>query len=197
MRIISGLAGGIRLKPPEDRNIRPTEDRVKESLFGTLGDLTGKIVIDLFSGSGALGLEALSRGAEKVFFIERERRHVKLIEENAALVLKAMNATAAKIAVLCADAKSAPTLLPELAAGPIGIILADPPYAETPDTYGANALIADQAFADWAGPNAILALEHASTTILRWHPLSPWELLREKAFGIRALSFASKAGRAL
>ncbi len=190
MRIISGLAGGIRLKPPEDRNIRPTEDRVKESLFGTLGDLTGKIVIDLFSGSGALGLEALSRGAEKVFFVEKERKHVKLIEENAALVLKAMNAPATKVAILCADAKSVPCLLPELAAGSIGIILADPPYTETADTYGANALIADQAFAAWAGPNAILALEHSSSTILRWHPLSPWELLREKEFGIRALSFA-------
>ncbi len=190
MRIISGLAGGIRLKPPEDRNIRPTEDRVKESLFGTLGDLTGKIVIDLFSGSGALGLEALSRGAEKVYFVEKERRHVKLIEENTALVIKAMNATNAKVAILCADAKSAPTLLPDLAAGPIGVILADPPYTETADTYGANALIADKAFAEWAGPNAILALEHASATILRWHPLSPWELLREKEFGIRALSFA-------
>ena len=194
MRIISGQAGGIRLKPPEDRNIRPTEDRVKESLFGTLGDLTGKIVIDLFSGSGALGLEALSRGAEKVYFIEKERRHVKLIEENAALVLKAMNATPSQISIHCEDAKSAPTLLPDLAGGPIGVILADPPYAETPDTYGANALITDQAFAAWAGPNAILALEHASATILRWHPLSPWELLREKEFGIRALSFAKVAG---
>ena len=189
MRIIGGQAGGIRLKAPEGMNIRPTEDRVKESLFGTLGDLTGKVVVDLFSGSGALGLEALSRGAEKVYFVERERRHVKLIEENLALVQKAMNTHSESTTILCADAKSAPSLLPQLASQ-VDVILADPPYAESPDDYGANALIADQALATWAGAGCILALEHSASTFLRWAPLSPWELLREKQFGIRALSFA-------
>ena len=189
MRIIGGQAGGIRLRSPEDMRIRPTEDRVKESLFGTLGDLTGKVVVDLFSGSGALGLEALSRGAHQVCFIERERRHVKLIEENLALVQKAMGGAAGKTAIYCADAKTAPSLLPQLA-GAVDVVLADPPYAESPGDYGANALIADDAFAAWAGPGCILSLEHASSTILRWSPLSRWELLREKQFGIRAISFA-------
>ena len=59
MRIVSGLARGIRLAVPEDGGVRPTEDKVKESLFSTLGDLRGARILDLFSGTGALGLEAL------------------------------------------------------------------------------------------------------------------------------------------
>ena len=189
MRIISGLAKGIRLNAPLDKNIRPTEDRVKESVFGTLGDLSGKTVVDLFAGSGALGLEALSRGASMVYFVERERRHVRLIEENLMLVLKAMDESSSKAAIICGDAKSTPLLLPQLS-GKVDVVLADPPYTETAKTYGANALIADEAFAEWAGSQCLLSLEHASTTILRWYPLSRWELLREKEFGIRAVSFA-------
>ena len=69
MRIISGRAGGIRLSAPAGQSLRPTEDRVKESMFSSLGDLTGSTVVDLFAGTGALGLEALSRGAAQVVLV--------------------------------------------------------------------------------------------------------------------------------
>ncbi len=192
MRIISGIAGGVRLSAPEGRALRPTEDRVKESVFGTLGDLRGATVLDLFAGTGALGLEALSRGAARVFFIESERKHARFIEANRELVLKAMGGAAGETRIICADAKGAPGLLPELAGG-IDFVLADPPYSEPPGTYGAASLLLDNAFAEWAGPGCILALEHSSGAALPWHPRSSWEPLRQKSFGIRAVSFARTA----
>jgi 16S rRNA (guanine966-N2)-methyltransferase len=84
MRIVSGVAGGIRLHAPRGTVVRPTEDRVKESLFGALGDLSGARVLDLFAGTGALGLEALSRGAASVVFVERSRQVLPFLRDNIA-----------------------------------------------------------------------------------------------------------------
>mgnify|MGYP005840509459 CR=1 FL=1 len=83
MRIISGTSKGRKLVTPRNRAIRPTSDRVKESLFNILQDkLEGKIVLDLFAGTGNLGIEALSQGAKKVVFVEKERRALSLIQRN-------------------------------------------------------------------------------------------------------------------
>lgn len=86
MRVISGTAKGRKLAPPKDRRIRPTSDRVKEALFSILisqcGDLDGKSVLDLFAGSGNLGIEALSRGAERAVFIDNNRTSVTLVAAN-------------------------------------------------------------------------------------------------------------------
>lgn len=82
MRIISGSARGIPLKAPRGRDTRPTTDRVRESLFAILGDFSGAQVLDLFAGTGALGLEALSRGAQQAVFLEKDRAAVKAINEN-------------------------------------------------------------------------------------------------------------------
>jgi 16S rRNA (guanine966-N2)-methyltransferase len=71
VRVIAGRLGGRRLKAPPGRSTRPTSDRVREALFSALGPLDGATVLDLFAGSGALGIEALSRGAAKVVFAER------------------------------------------------------------------------------------------------------------------------------
>lgn len=82
-RIISGTAGGIRLKTLEGRNTRPTSDRAKEALFSMLGDVfDGAAVLDLFSGSGSLGLEAVSRGALKAVLVENDRKCAAIIGEN-------------------------------------------------------------------------------------------------------------------
>ena len=189
MRIISGLAKGIRLNAPDGRSLRPTEDRVKESLFSSLGDLSGCIVVDLFAGTGALGLEALSRGAAKVVFLERDRNHVKFIESNLAAVKKAMGSSIGECSIVCADAKNIPNALADCACC-ADFILADPPYSESPDDFGPTAIISSNEFAAWAGPQCILSLEHSSSTVLPWHPLSLWEPLKEKDFGIRAISLA-------
>lgn len=189
MRIISGLAKGTRLNAPDGRSLRPTEDRVKESVFSSLGDLRGCLVIDLFSGTGALGLEALSRGAAKVVFLERDRNHIKFIESNLAAVRKAIGPAVGECSIVCADARNTMTALAEFACR-ADVILADPPYSETADDFGPTAIISSNEFAAWAGPQCILSLEHSSSTILPWHPLSCWEPIKEKDFGIRAVSMA-------
>ena len=189
MRIIAGLAKGIRLSAPEGRGVRPTEDRVKESIFSTLGDLQGATVLDLFSGSGALGLEALSRGAARVIFIEQNRRHLSFIHQNHAAVAKSIGETAGECEFICADARRASQLLGHLR-GIIGVVLADPPYETPPHGYGSQQLLDDRELAALLAPGCLLALEHSAATHLAWHPLNPWELIKEKTYGIRAVSFA-------
>ncbi|MGD0454873.1 MAG: 16S rRNA (guanine(966)-N(2))-methyltransferase RsmD [Solirubrobacteraceae bacterium] len=82
MRVIAGRLGGRRLKAPAGRVTRPTSDRVREAVFAMLGDVEGLRVLDLFAGSGALGIEALSRGAREVVFVERDAGVVKVLNGN-------------------------------------------------------------------------------------------------------------------
>jgi 16S rRNA (guanine966-N2)-methyltransferase len=84
MRVIAGRLGGRRLKAPRGRVTRPTSDRVREALFAMLGDLQGACVLDLFAGSGALGIEALSRGARRAVFVERDGAAARVLAENLA-----------------------------------------------------------------------------------------------------------------
>ncbi len=83
MRVITGTARGRRLKEPEGMAIRPTTDMVKESIFNIIqGDIEGRQVLDLFAGTGQLGIEALSRGAESVTFVDESQASLKLVKEN-------------------------------------------------------------------------------------------------------------------
>jgi 16S rRNA (guanine966-N2)-methyltransferase len=84
MRVIAGRLGGRRLRAPAGRVTRPTSDRVKEAVFGMLGDVSGLRVLDLFAGSGALGIEALSRGAAAAVFVERDTGALKVLNANLA-----------------------------------------------------------------------------------------------------------------
>jgi 16S rRNA (guanine966-N2)-methyltransferase len=94
MRVIAGRLGGRHLSAPRGRTTRPTSDRVREALFSMLGELDGVVVLDLFAGSGALGIEALSRGAERVVFVERDASAVASLRANlAALGLGESEAT--------------------------------------------------------------------------------------------------------
>src|SRR5205807_2245782 len=82
MRVIAGSAGGVRLAVPK-RGVRPTMDRVKAAIFSSLGDaIVGARVLDLFAGTGALGIEALSRGASSAVFVEESRQSVEVLEKN-------------------------------------------------------------------------------------------------------------------
>jgi 16S rRNA (guanine966-N2)-methyltransferase len=82
MRVIAGRLGGRRLKAPSGRGTRPTSERVREALFSMLGALEGEDVLDLFAGTGVLGIEALSRGARRAVFVERDARVARLLGEN-------------------------------------------------------------------------------------------------------------------
>lgn len=82
LRVISGTARGKKLISPKDERVRPTLDRVKENIFNILGNMRDKKILDLFSGSGALGIEALSRGAKICYFCDLDKESVKLTKQN-------------------------------------------------------------------------------------------------------------------
>jgi 16S rRNA (guanine966-N2)-methyltransferase len=125
MRVIAGSHGGRRLKAPPGRGTRPTAERVREALFSILGDLRDERVLDLFAGTGALGIEALSRGAASAVFVERDARAAGILRENlAALEIGAERAEVRRsdaLAVLRAAGERA-----EL----YDLVLIDPPYAD-------------------------------------------------------------------
>ena len=118
MRIIAGSWKGARIYAPRGRDTRPTGDRVREAAFSLIGPLDGASVLDLFAGSGAMGLEALSRGAGSAVFVESDREACRTINRN-------LDKLALRATVLCTDA------LRMLASerGRYDLVLVDPPYA--------------------------------------------------------------------
>lgn len=83
MRVIAGSKKGFKLKGPKSKDIRPTEDRIKESLFNILGYIDeNSLVLDLFAGTGSIGIEFLSRGAKKVYFVDKSYESIRCIDEN-------------------------------------------------------------------------------------------------------------------
>jgi len=120
MRIIAGSRKGHTIQAPHGRDTRPTSDRVRENVFNILGPLDGATVLDLYAGSGALGLEALSRGAERAVFVEHDGEAVRVIERN--LDKLRLSGT-----VLRQDALA--VLAGEVASGrKYDLVLVDPPY---------------------------------------------------------------------
>jgi 16S rRNA (guanine966-N2)-methyltransferase len=126
MRVISGTAKGRSLVPPHDRRVRPTSDRTKEALFSIIrslcGDITGFSVLDIFAGTGSLGIEALSRGAGQAVFIDNQRSSAALIKTN-------LDSTgfAGDSEVLIADATAALCQI-AIQGRTFNLIFADPPY---------------------------------------------------------------------
>ncbi len=121
MRVIAGTARSLRLKTPEGMDTRPTTDRIKETLFNILQpELPDAVFIDLYSGSGAIGIEALSRGARHAYFVENNRNALACIAENLQFTKFADRAT-----VLKQDVLSALAGIHEKEAD---IIFMDPPY---------------------------------------------------------------------
>ena len=120
MRVIAGTLGGRRLQSPPGSVTRPTSDRVREALFATLGPIDGLSVLDLFAGSGALAIEALSRGASHGTLLESGRNALKCIEANARdLGLRD------KVTAILGDAERS---LGRIAGPPVRVLFADPPY---------------------------------------------------------------------
>jgi 16S rRNA (guanine966-N2)-methyltransferase len=155
-RVIAGEAGGRRLAVPDGRDTRPTSDRAREGLFATIssiaGPLAGARVLDLYAGSGAVGLEALSRGAEHVLLVEHGARAVRVIRQN-------IEAIGLPGAVLAADRVER-----VLARGPgrdrYDVVFADPPYA-VPGAEVTRMLTAltEQG---WLAPGALVIVERAT-----------------------------------
>ena len=121
MRIITGVAKGKRLVTPEGRDVRPTPERVKEGIFSALQfDIARRRVLDLFAGSGQLGLEALSRGAESAVFVDASNASVKIVKQNIELT-----GFGNKAKVFCSDYTSFASACRDT----FDIVFLDPPYA--------------------------------------------------------------------
>ncbi len=164
MRVVAGVARGRQLHAPAGMRTRPTSDRVREAMFSMLVSMDaveGATVVDLFAGSGALGIEALSRGAERVTFVDNDRAARDTITRNLAVV----GELAARAKVVAADSLGFASTM-----GTVDLVLADPPYDYT----------------EWPGlleqlnrRTRILVAETGDT----WDPGPAWETVKVKKYG--------------
>lgn len=182
MRIIAGTLKGRRLETPTWDGLRPTSDKLRETLFNVIANrLENARFLDGFAGTGAVGLEALSRGAAHVTFIERDPRACRLIEQNAARC----GVTDGYIIVRGGfGGKGARDLRQPL--GPFDVIFLDPPYA---DPVIDDAM---RAVAAWLSPSGLLIVEHAAREPVA-EP-SGMRLTRDLRSGDSALAFMEKVG---
>jgi len=140
MRVIAGTARSLSLKAPEGKGTRPTVDRIKETLFNILQPhIPGCVFVDLFSGSGGIGIEALSRGAKRAYFVESDRNVIKYIRANLEFTRLSDRAV-----VLQEDARRAFYRIKE----PPDIIFMDPPYESGLERYVLEEIVSRDAAGD-------------------------------------------------
>ena len=182
MRVIAGTARGIPLRAPRDPGTRPVTDRVKETLFGILGDrVIDARALDLYAGSGALGIEALSRGAASATFVERGREALAAIRQNLAKTgLERAAAVFGGDVLRFLDHPSAE--------GPYQLVFVDPPYAE-------RAILAPlERMVPLLSPDATVVVKHFWRTDVPLPPgLTHW---RDRRFGETALTFLVRSSTA-
>jgi 16S rRNA (guanine966-N2)-methyltransferase len=175
-RIVSGSAGGRRLRTPAGAGTRPTSDRVKEALFSALeaqlGTLVGRRFLDVFAGSGAIGLEARSRGAAAVTLMERDPAAAGLIRANA----KTLGLD--QVTVVAGSAGAAAAREPE--GGGYDVCFLDPPYATSPVQLA--TLLVTLLQSGWLDPGGLVVLER-SRRDGEWSWPGGFEHLRAKRYG--------------
>jgi 16S rRNA (guanine966-N2)-methyltransferase len=184
MRVIAGAAGGIRLDVPKT-DVRPTMDRVKAAIFSSLGEkIINARVLDLFAGTGALGIEALSRGAASALFVEKNADAVAAIERNLARTkLEAQIRRQDVFAFL----RSTQTR------EPFEIIFADPPYEKTKSGGEfTTLLLEDPQLAEMLARSGIFVLEKRPAERMPATPL--WNVTRARAYGATEVLFLQRAG---
>ena len=172
MRITGGEFGGRNLKVPKSDAIRPTQDRVREALFNIVQcEIGGADFLDLFAGSGAVGIEALSRGAKSATFVEMSRRHLAVLNENLAMLGN------------CASTVVAAEVYRWLAAysgSGFSIGFADPPYA-LGEEKGYAQVLATLAERGVIRPDGLFIAE--MTAVQKPEETPGWELLRDRTYG--------------
>jgi 16S rRNA (guanine966-N2)-methyltransferase len=184
-RIISGAFGGRRIDVPAGTGTRPTSDRVREALFARLDHqdaLAGARVLDLYAGSGALGLEALSRGATSATFVESGRGAVEVLRRNLTTL------GVGEVAVVIAEPVQRVLLRPATA---VDLVLADPPYDITEDDLAdVLALLPRHG---WLAPEALVVVERSSRSP---QPRWPADLVSvdERRYGETRVWWARRAG---
>lgn len=177
MRISGGAARGITLAVPKGDAVRPATDGMRQALFSSLGArVAGARFLDLFAGSGAYGLEALSRGAAGGVFVEQSAKAAACVRQNIAAVCKSLGRASGDLAVMQADARSVPVgsgALPDL-------VFIDPPYEQIPEL--APALFARLGELLAPNPEALVLFEMPGEI-----ELAPagWELIKRIGKGAR------------
>ncbi|MGD9898802.1 MAG: 16S rRNA (guanine(966)-N(2))-methyltransferase RsmD [Calditrichaceae bacterium] len=180
MRIISGIYKGRRLRSSDDLSIRPTMDRVKEDIFNILQDFpVGKSVIDLFAGSGNLGLEALSRGAEKIYFVEKAPSSIKILTSN----LEHLKISPNQNEIIRNDAIN----FAKSTNLSVDLCLMDPPFVYPPIQELVDTLFSRNVISQ----TGILVLEHETTNPILMESLN-YNILKQKRVGRSLLSFLEK-----
>ena len=180
MRIIAGLAKGMTLAAPRT-GVRPTADRIREAVFSSLGaQVVGARVLDLFAGTGALGLEAASRGAESVTFVENAHGALECLEKN----IQTFRRNREVHCPLFVRRATVASQLGMLAVGreTFSLVFADPPYGDA-----AQELLRDENLPRLVAGDGLLVLESAKRDVLAVDP--PWELVRGAVYGDTQVNF--------
>ena len=193
MRVIAGALGGRKLIAPRGLATRPTTDRVREALFSVLSSVEGARVLDLYAGTGALGIEALSRGAASAVFVESARPAAAALRENLTSLglqnkARVITDPVARAVARLAHSAGAPSpggLTHDTSEGParFDLVFADPPYDDVDE-----ALVALESLVPVLDPAARIVLEHSS----RRPPAAMSEaltLVRTRTYGDTALAF--------
>jgi len=183
MRVIAGSAGGIRLAVPKS-GVRPTMDRVKAAIFSSLGDaITDARVLDLFAGSGALGIEALSRGAASVLFVEEDRQLTEAIEKN--LAKTKLDGRVRRQEVFEFLRRSSGTER-------FQIIFADPPYEKTKSGERfTEKLLKNEDLAQLLEPNGVFVVEKRPAEQTPVTKL--WDIARARKYGATEVLFLRRS----
>ncbi|WP_076194491.1 16S rRNA (guanine(966)-N(2))-methyltransferase RsmD [Mycobacterium sp. GA-1841] len=172
-RIIAGAHGGRRIAVPR-KGTRPTSDRVREAVFNSLTtrlDFAGLSVLDLYAGSGALGLEALSRGAASAIFVEADQRAAAVIAENiAALGLRAATVRRGSVETVLAAGN----------ARPMDLVFADPPYDL--DDAAVDAMLTVLVDGGWVAAGSFVLVERRSSSRPVTWPAG-WDVLSARRYG--------------
>ncbi len=172
MRIVAGEKRGFKLKTLKGFEVRPTLEQVKESIFNMLAhEIPDSIVVDMFCGSGNLGLEALSRGAKKCYFIDLSKDSLKVTRENVHHLEYDEKAELLRLKLPDALGRFAELKTADL-------VFADPPYGSDLGTKVLGAVSRD----NLAGKDTILVVEHSGKNKVKWDQRY-FELLKEKKFG--------------
>lgn len=182
MRVIAGRARSLKLRTPDGPGTRPTTDRIKETLFNMIQwDISGCIFVDLFAGSGGIGIEALSRGASHAYFVENGKEAVSCLQENLTFTKLYSNATLLKQDVF--------TALPMIHEKEVDFIFMDPPYqAEYEERV--FELLSGQPYVT---ENTLLILEAEKDKKLDFLKGQGYEIVKEKIYKTNKHVFVKKA----
>jgi 16S rRNA (guanine966-N2)-methyltransferase len=182
MRVIAGRAGGVPLISPKN-GVRPTMDRVKEAIFSSLGEMViGARVLDLFAGTGALGIEALSRGAATAIFVDEDRQSIAAIEKNLAKTQLAGRVRQQDVFSFLKNAAAA--------AEKFQIVFADPPYDKMKSGESfTEKLLDNETLPRLLEPHGVFVLEKRPSEELPSTKL--WQVSRRKTYGATEVLFLS------